>query len=92
MPNNLMTGVTASTESPLEGMVKVETFGIIRQLMEELPQGDRDILTLRYALDYEAPQIAETLGIAPTAVHMRLSRARQRLAELLAAQGIEKRS
>ena len=45
-------------------------------------------LTLRYALDYNANQIADVLAISVTAVHMRLSRARQRLAERLTAQGI----
>jgi RNA polymerase sigma-70 factor (ECF subfamily) len=51
--------------------------------------GDREILTLRYALDYNTEDIAEMLAINPTAVHMRLSRARQRLAERLKAHGVE---
>jgi RNA polymerase sigma-70 factor (ECF subfamily) len=50
---------------------------------------DREILTLRYALDYDAGKIAEILDINTTAVHMRLSRARQRLAERLTARGIK---
>ena len=54
-------------------------------VLEELPTADREILTLRYALDYDANTIAERLDIAVTAVHMRLSRARQRLAEKLSS-------
>jgi RNA polymerase sigma-70 factor (ECF subfamily) len=46
-------------------------------------------LTLRYAFDYDAQKIAEFLGIQTTAVHMRLSRARQRLAQKLTAQGVQ---
>ena len=62
-------------------------FGRLRSLLEELAPGDREILTLRYALDYDANAIAERLEIATSAVHMRLSRARQRLADRLAALG-----
>ena len=62
---------------------------ILRELMNELPTADREILTLRYALDYNAGEIADILHINATAVHMRLSRARQRLAQRLTAEGVE---
>jgi len=39
-------------------------------------------------LDYETGDIADLLKINATAVHMRLSRARQRLAERLKANGV----
>ena len=57
--------------------------------MEQLAPADREILTFRYALEYDTNQIAELLEINATAVHMRLSRARQRLAERLTAQGVQ---
>lgn len=85
-----MNGVSSRAILPLEQMEIDETFGQLREEMEKLPQADREVLTLRYALDYNATEIAEFLNINPTAVHMRLSRARQRLAERLAAQGIGK--
>ena len=66
-------------------MERAEAFARFAML-EELPRAPRP-LTLRYALDYDATQIAEILGIQATAVHMRLSRARQRLADRLTAQG-----
>jgi RNA polymerase sigma-70 factor (ECF subfamily) len=53
-----------------------------------LPPADREILTLRYALDYNTGEIADLLAINATAVHMRLSRARQRLAERLKTQDV----
>jgi RNA polymerase sigma-70 factor (ECF subfamily) len=56
--------------------------------LSELPAADREVLTLKYALDYESTAIAELLGINTAAVHMRLSRARQRLAERLTEQGV----
>ncbi len=83
-----MNGVAGHDPPPLERMAQAETFGQLRAELEQLAPADREILTLRYALDYNAGDIAEMLGINATAVHMRLSRARQRLAERLAAQGV----
>jgi RNA polymerase sigma-70 factor (ECF subfamily) len=84
-----MNGVQGRSALPLDGMARDETFGQLRKEMEQLAPADREILTLRYALDYDTNQIAEILEINPTAVHMRLSRARQRLAERLTAKGVE---
>jgi RNA polymerase sigma-70 factor (ECF subfamily) len=72
---------------PIEKLERDELFAQLRAVLEELAPGDREILTLRYALDYDANTIAERLDIAVTAVHMRLSRARQRLAERLSTHG-----
>lgn len=84
----VMNGVRSGDAQPLDKMERDEGFAQIRGLMDELPPADREILTLRYGLDYDAPQIADVLGIAVTAVHMRLSRARQRLADRLTALGV----
>jgi RNA polymerase sigma-70 factor (ECF subfamily) len=72
----------------LDLLEREETFAQLRHVLAELAQPDREILTLRYALDYNANEIADLLAINATAVHMRLSRARQRLAERLVAQGV----
>jgi RNA polymerase sigma-70 factor, ECF subfamily len=87
-PPQTMNGVKSKAPQPLEALEREETFGQLRCIMEELSQPDREILTLRYALDYDTNDIAEMLSINATAVHMRLSRARQRLAERLKAQGV----
>jgi len=87
-PPQLMNGVKSHDPLPLESLEREESFALLRQVMEQLPEADREILTLRYALDYNANKIAEVLAINATAVHMRLSRARQRLAERLTAQGV----
>jgi RNA polymerase sigma-70 factor (ECF subfamily) len=88
-PPQTMNGVRAEESPPLENLEREETFAQLREVMEQMPKADREILTLRYALDYETGEIAELLAINATAVHMRLSRARQRLAERLKAQGVE---
>jgi RNA polymerase sigma-70 factor (ECF subfamily) len=87
-PPEQLNGVHGHEPLPLERLAREETFAQIRALLHELPEPDRALLTLRYALDYDVPHIAEMLGINTTAVHMRLSRARQRLAQKLAAQGV----
>jgi RNA polymerase sigma-70 factor (ECF subfamily) len=84
-----MNAVHGKDALPLEAMEQSETFAHVRDELAQLAVPDREILTLRYALDYDANEIAELLGINPTAVHMRLSRARQRLAERLVARGIK---
>ncbi len=87
-PPQFLNGVRSRETQPLEAMEQHETFARVREELKHLSPADRQILTLRYALDYNADQIADTLAITTTAVHMRLSRARQRLAERLTAQGV----
>jgi RNA polymerase sigma-70 factor (ECF subfamily) len=83
-----MNGVQAKGRAPLERLEQKELFAQVRSVLHEMPDADREILTLRYALEYDAQEIAEVLAIQITAVHMRLSRARQRLAERLMAEGV----
>ena len=77
--------------SPPARLERDEWHAQIRRELAQLAPPDREILTLRYALDWNPNQIAEMLDINVTAVHMRLSRARQRLAERLEAQGVIRR-
>ncbi len=87
-PPQTMNGVAGHDPLPLESLEREETFAQLREVLEQMPKADREILTLRYALDYDTGEIADVLSINATAVHMRLSRARQRLAERLKAQGV----
>jgi RNA polymerase sigma-70 factor (ECF subfamily) len=87
-PPTTMNGVQSRDVSPLDNLEREETFAQLRDLLQDMAQADREILTYRYALEYDTNDIAELLGINATAVHMRLSRARQRLAERLKAQGV----
>lgn len=87
-PPQTMNGVPGHAPLPLENLEQEETFAQLREVLAQMPKADREILTLRYALDYNTAAIAGTLGIKVAAVHMRLSRARQRLADLLQANGV----
>jgi RNA polymerase sigma-70 factor (ECF subfamily) len=87
-PPEQLNGVHGHERPPLERLEREETFARLRALIGELPEADCALLTLRYAFDYDAQRIADILGINPTAVHMRLSRARHRLAQKLTAEGV----
>lgn len=87
-PPQTMNGVESRESSMLENLEREETFAQLRGILQAMAQPDREILTLRYALEYNTAEIADLLGINATAVHMRLSRARQRLADRLRAQGV----
>ncbi len=87
-PPQTMNGVQGREPLPLDHLETEETFGKLRELLAEMPKADREILTLRYALDYDTEKIAEALDVNASAVHMRLTRARQRLADRLHANGI----
>jgi RNA polymerase sigma-70 factor (ECF subfamily) len=84
-----MNALAREMAPPLEKMAHAETLALVRAELGQLPEADRQLLTFRYALDYDAAKIAEILESSVTAIHMRLSRARQRLAERLRAQGVE---
>src|SRR5215469_10731227 len=87
-PPQAMNDVRADGPLPIESLEREETFAHIRDVLAQMPEPDREILTLRYALDYNTSEIADMLAINATAVHMRLSRARQRLAERLKTQDV----
>lgn len=82
-----LSALSAGTPTPESGLERTELAAAVRAVIQELPPADRDVLTLRYALDYDPTQIAESLGVSVPAVHMRLTRARQRLAERLTEKG-----
>jgi RNA polymerase sigma-70 factor (ECF subfamily) len=73
---------------PIESLEREETRAQVRQALARLRPADRRILTLRYALGYSPRKIAEVLAAPVTAINMRLSRARQRVAALLLVVGV----
>jgi RNA polymerase sigma-70 factor (ECF subfamily) len=80
-----MNGIATRSPLPLDLLAQDELFAEVRSVLRELSESDRYLLTLKYAWDFETWKIAELLGISESAVYMRLSRARKRLADHLAA-------
>jgi len=61
-----------------------ETSRRIRQTVQKLPPADREVIVLCYLEQMSIPEICQTLGAKRGAIDTRLSRARKRLAVLLA--------
>lgn len=53
----------------------------LRAALAELSAADREVVALRVVLELDGPETARVLGISPSAVSTRLSRALQRLEE-----------
>jgi RNA polymerase sigma-70 factor (ECF subfamily) len=66
-----------------------ETQDQVRAALDMLRTDDREVLVLRYALGWPSSRIAEVLELSTTAVDMRLSRARKRLAEIFKQAGVD---
>jgi len=77
---------------PLAEMLRDERHGLVREAMSRLRDEDREVLTMRYTLAWSSKQIAETLESSASAIDMRLSRARRRLADILAELGVTPQS
>lgn len=52
---------------------------LVAEALRELDETSRPVVVMRYYQDLSSKEIGEALGIAPAAVDMRLSRARQQL-------------
>jgi RNA polymerase sigma-70 factor (ECF subfamily) len=71
--------------SPATILEKSEDTELVRQALDELPLEFREILTLRHLEGLSYKEIAEIAQLAPGTVMSRLSRAREKLKECLAA-------
>src|SRR5262245_39816156 len=58
-PPQTMNGVQSHDPQPLESLEREETFTQLRGVLEQMSPPDREILTLRYGLDYNANEIAD---------------------------------
>lgn len=65
-----------------------ESFDVVHDALNNLPERDREILTLSAWDDLDNDQIAHTLGVSGKSVAVRLHRARKRLARELATLGL----
>lgn len=81
--------VPTSDLEPSAVAAREELHARVRDALGQLRGDDREVLVLRYAMNWPSQRIAETLGVTATAVDMRLSRARRRLAEILEQAGVD---
>jgi RNA polymerase sigma factor (sigma-70 family) len=78
---------------PLGWLLADERRKLIRVAVSRLPKRDAELLLLKYTEDWSYQDLAEHLGVTPSAVESRLHRARQRLrSELTALEVVETES
>ena len=87
-PTEHLESIADETSEPAEDLVRDELHDRVREAMDLLKESDREVLVLRYSLNWSSQRIAEVLTSSPSAIDMRLSRARKRLGEILEKAGI----
>ncbi|QSO49062.1 RNA polymerase sigma factor [Alicyclobacillus mengziensis] len=74
-------------DGPEDLLLNKEMAGEIQQLLNQLSDVDREIIVLRHLSEFSYDEIAETMGMRPGAVRTRISRARQKMLELVEGRG-----
>jgi RNA polymerase sigma-70 factor (ECF subfamily) len=80
---NLARRLAARGSSPSQQLVHKEMCERVRSALARLPEGDREVLVLRYMEELATAEVAAVLGITEAAVKMRHRRALDRLSRLL---------
>jgi len=81
--------LAGSWMEPPDALEREEMRDHVRQALGKLRVDDREVLVLRYALGWSSQRMAAALELTAAAVDMRLSRARNRLGNLLQRAGID---
>jgi RNA polymerase sigma-70 factor (ECF subfamily) len=74
----------ARASDPLAWLLLDERQRLVREALRRLPPRDAEILLLKYTEGWSYRDLAEHLGVSPSAVEARLHRGRRRLREELA--------
>lgn len=88
LDNDLLFSLPSGDQAPDELVIQDEDFQMVREAIAALPERDRRMLHLKYAVGMSSEEIAELIG-APSAaaVRERLSRARRRVLAQLEERG-----
>jgi len=81
-------GVAA--DKPDEDVERAELGKLLEECLEQLPQGNREVMVLRDVLELDTAETAEMLGLTEEAVRVRLHRARAAVAAELTERMISK--
>ncbi|MEM1297157.1 MAG: RNA polymerase sigma factor [Verrucomicrobiota bacterium] len=78
-----------ATKTPDEELSRMEAAGFLRQSMADLPEGDRQLVQLKYFEDLKYAEIAKKTGLSVSNVGYRLHHILKQLAGKLRQLGIE---
>jgi RNA polymerase sigma factor (sigma-70 family) len=77
---------TGSLETPSVNFYREnKLYESVRDALDSLPETYREVLMLHYFAGMDSKEIATALGLSPTAIRMRISRAREQLREEMIA-------
>ena len=77
-------------EEPIYDHIESQSgFNDLVSLIRSMPEGMRELLEMRFVLEYTNKEIAEYLGISENAVAARIHRARAKLIEVLRKEGYD---
>jgi RNA polymerase sigma-70 factor (ECF subfamily) len=72
-----------SGQGPSAALQREELRERVRAALDALPEGDREVLTLRYLEQLKAREVGDVLGLSESAAKKRVLRALERLRDLL---------
>lgn len=87
LPLGLMRDLVCQAPSPEERLLWEEQVARLLDAVADLPERDREIVSLRYGSDLDTSAVAEVLGIREAAVRTRLWRALGRLRDAMEERG-----
>ena len=80
-------GYQSEDTGPMERMIKQANREVVRSAIEQLPEGQKEVLILVFYNQLSGPETADVLGISEGTVKSRLHRAKHQLKQLLGHQG-----
>ncbi len=78
----ILAALYGPSTSPSQAVSKMEEFERLRLVLASMEETDREVLALRHFEQLSNLQVAETLGISPTAASNRYVRAMMRLSQI----------
>lgn len=84
---NQIFNLKSDETGPMEAVVRHETQDKVRAAIQQLPQGQREVLVLVFYHQLTGPEVAEVLEISEGTVKSRLHRAKENLKGLLTQEG-----
>lgn len=70
---------TRTYNMPEDNMDQQETARLVREILEELPEGQRAVIGMYYYQELSTPEIAQQLGLSEGAVRAQLSNGRKKI-------------
>ena len=80
-------GYQSEDTGPMERMVKQANRDVVRSAIDQLPEGQKEVLILVFYHQLSGPEVAEVLDISEGTVKSRLHRAKDQLKHLLGNEG-----